>query len=211
MPASFRIRGLFDLAEETKDNFNLFAPLRHPGLDMESEKSARPLFEWLPPPAYLKWRLSRAASITMLIEFALGFLGGIFIYAALGSIMLAVFFLIFAVIMGLTAKRLIPRTNAGTFRALSKGLETRAASKRQYVAYRHLSSCTVEQMSHEGIAFALLRFQLSAEYERTRKWYEPRMLKRVPIDEGEELKRVSQILKEKGVSVIYAEGPESNL
>ena len=172
---------------------------------MESEKSTEPLFEWLPPPAYLKWRLFRAASRARLVEIALGFLGGAFIYATLRSVALAIFFMLFATIMGLAAKWLIPRTNAGTFRALRDGLETKAASKRQYVAYRHLSSCVVVHQRHEGVTFALLKLSLSAGYQRVRKWYEPRALKPLPVGEGEELDRVLQILTENGIGVTYAE------
>ena len=176
---------------------------------MESEKSTQPLFEWLPPPAYLKWRLARLASRAMLVEIALGFLGGAFIYATLRSVMLALFFLLFATIMGLAAKWIIPRTNAGTFRALGEVLEMQAASKRQRVAYRDLSSCVVEHRRHEGVGFALLGLRLSAEYERARKWYEPKALKPVPVGEGEELERVLHILKKKGVDVIYVVARES--
>jgi hypothetical protein len=170
---------------------------------MQSEKSAQPLFEWFPPPAYLKWRLARLASRALLIEIAVGFLGGAVIYATLNSLMLALFFLLFATIMGLAAKWLIPRTNAGSFRAFEEVLETQAASKRQRVAYRDLSSCVVEHRRHEGVGFALLGLKLSAEYARARKWYEPKAFKPVPVGEGEQLERVLQILKQKGVSVIY--------
>ena len=171
---------------------------------MESEKSTEPLFEWLPPPAYLKWRLARFPSRAMLVEIALGFVGGALIYATLRSVMLALFFLLFATILGFAAKWLIPRTNAGAFRALGEVLEMKAASKRQRVAYRDLSLCVVEHRKHEGVGFALLGLRLSAEYERARKWYEPKALKPVPVAEGEELERVLHILKKKGVGVIYA-------
>ena len=170
---------------------------------MGSAKSTEPLFTWFPPPAYLKWRQSPLASRAMLVEIALGFLGGAFIYATLNSVPLALFFLLFATILGFAAKWLIPRTNAVTFKAFGDGLETRAASKRQYVAYRHISSCIVERHRHEGVTFALLRLILSAEYQRARKWYEPRALKPMPVREGEELERVVEILKDKGVGVIY--------
>ena len=128
----------------------------------------------------------------------------------LRSIALALFVLLFATIMGLAAKWLIPRTNAGVFRALGDSLEMRAASKRQYVAYRHLKSCFVEHRMHEGVAFALLRLRFSAEYKRARKWYEPRVLKPVSVGEGEELYRVLQILKKKGIDVIYSESARRN-
>jgi hypothetical protein len=173
-------------------------------------ESTEPLFEWRPPPAYLKWRLARLASVAMMVEIAFGFLGGALIYATLRSIALALFFLLFATIMGLAAKWLIPRTNAITFRALGDSLETRAASKRQYVAYRHLKSCFVEHYMHEGFAFGLLRLRFSAEYLRLRKWYEPRALKPVPVGEGEELDQVLQILKKKGIDVIYSKSARGN-
>jgi hypothetical protein len=142
----------------------------------------------------------------MLVEIALGFLGGAIIYVTLRNLMLALFFLLFATTMGLVAKWLIPRTNAGRFRALEDVLETQAASKRQRVAYRNLSSCVVEHRRHEGVGFALLGLTLSAEYEKARKWYQPRTLKPVPVGDGEELERVLHILKKKGISVIYVGG-----
>jgi hypothetical protein len=170
---------------------------------MENEKATQPLFEWYPPPAYLKWRLSRPAFIAMLVEFALGIVGGAVLYVALQSVMLALGFLLFAVTLGLLARWLIPRINAGAFRALGESLETRAASKHQYVSYRHLSLCTVEHESYEGVRFALLRFRMTAEYQKVRKWYQPRALKPVPVGEGEELERVLHILRQKGVDVVY--------
>ena len=171
---------------------------------MESEKSTEPLFEWRPPPAYLKWRLARLASRAMLVEIALGFLGATIIYFTIRSVMLALFILLFATILGLAAKWIVPRANAGTFRALEDVLETQAGSKRQRVAYRDLSSCFVEHRRHEGAGFVLLRLKLSAEYARARKWYKPASLKPLTVGEGEELERVLHILKQKRVSVIYA-------
>ena len=184
--------------------FEVSGERRPARLVMESEKSAEPLFEWLPPPAYLKWRLALPASRALLVQIALGLLGGAFIYATLNSVMLALLFLLFATVMGLAAKWLIPRTNAGRFRALEEELETQAASKRQRIAYRDLSSCVVEHRRYKGVGFALLGLRVSAEYKRARKWYEPRALKPVPVGDGEELERVLDILKQKGVSVIYA-------
>jgi hypothetical protein len=173
---------------------------------MKSGKSTGPLFEWVPPPPYLKWRLSGPAFRAMLVEFALGFLGAAVIYVALRSVALALLFLLFATILGLAARWIIPRTNAGGFRAMEEVLEIRAASKRQWVAYRDLSSCVVQHRRHEGVGFALLGLRFSAEYNRARKWYEPRKLNPIPVGEGEELEQVLQVLKKKGIDVIYADG-----
>ena len=138
----------------------------------------------------------------MLVEIATGVLGGAVIYFIFGNVILALFFLLFGTVMGLAAKWIIPRANAGRFRALEQALEMQAGSKRQRVAYRNLSSCVVENQTHEGVRFALLELKLSAEYERTRKWYEPKAFKPVAVADGKELERVLQILKQKGVDVI---------
>jgi hypothetical protein len=44
---------------------------------------------------------------------------------------------------------------------------------------------------------------MSVEYQKVRKWYQPRAFKPVPVGEGKELERVLQILKQKGVGVMF--------
>src|SRR4051794_17540977 len=169
---------------------------------MADDKSNEPLFEWIPPLVWIRRTAAPLASWLLIVEAAIGGFGALASYLVIGSIVLSISVLLFAIAIGFVGKRRLPHINAVTFRAMAERLEIKAASKGMYIPYSSISSCEVEHRRVEGEAFALLNLTLKEEYRARRKWWRVGKTKSIPVDEGWKLEAVKQILGREGVSVI---------